>query len=704
MRKEWMKIVASALAVMLLAGCSQTQTPAQEPAESAPEQSTAADEMPEPSTEEGLLIAIDPGYSDRDLEMGYDADDVAASIVLSDDGTVISGNGAEVKDDVITISAEGVYVFEGTLSNGSIHVDAQKEDKVQIVLAGASIICENGPAIRIERADKVFLTALEGTENALTDGSSYEQEDGNACVYSDADLTVNGLGTLNVTGNYRHGIHSKDDLVVNVGTLVVTAVEDGLRGKDGVGIAEGEISITAGGDGIHSSGDTDREDRGWISLDGGNIAITAGEDGIQAATMLQVRGSAIDLNTGGGAANAQPHVQDEFGFGGGGFGGMMGGGKFDGTMPEPSEGMEMPKDGTMPEPPEGMEMPEDGTMPQPPEGMEMPEDGTMPELPEGMKMPMEGMEPTNAAGNASDSAEASASAKGLKSDGNLLVLSGSITADCADDALHASGDIRIAGGEFTIKTGDDGMHADGNLRIEAGTICIAEGYEGLEAHDMDVLGGSITICVSDDGINVTDTTGAQSNTFAAMEGVVLRIAGGELNITVASGDGLDSNGDVQMSGGSVFISGAVSGPDTALDYNGTAEITGGTIIGMGTAQLAMNFAGESKQCSELLTMDISEGAQLALADANGTELLSWVSEKSAQNLLISTPELVEGETYTILLNGQEAASFTAAISTQAGGMMGGFGGGRDNRKDGQDRGRRDRPDASQQPAETSDPA
>lgn len=343
-------------------------------------------------------------------------------------------------------------------------------------------------------------------------------------------------------------------------------------------------------------------------------------------------------------------------------------------------------------------------MPEPPEGMEMPADGTMPELPEGMKMPMEGMEPTNAAGNASDSAEASASAKGLKSDGNLLVLSGSITADCADDALHASGDIRIAGGEFTIKTGDDGMHADGNLRIEAGTICIAEGYEGLEAHDMDVLGGSITICVSDDGINVTDTTGAQSNTFAAMEGVVLRIAGGELNITVASGDGLDSNGDVQMSGGSVFISGAVSGPDTALDYNGTAEITGGTIIGMGTAQMAMNFAGESKQCSELLTMDISEGAQLALVDANGTELLSWVNEKSAQNLLISTPELVEGETYTILLNGQEAASFTAAISTQAGGMMGGFGGGRDNRKDGQGHGKRDWPNTSQQPAETSDPA
>lgn len=95
---------------------------------------------------------------------------------------------------------------------------ARGYDKAQIVLDGVTIHNEGGPAIQVDQADKVFLTLADGSTNVLSDGASYALAEGEdepyAALYSKDDLTINGSGALEVTGNYRHAIASKDDTVI----------------------------------------------------------------------------------------------------------------------------------------------------------------------------------------------------------------------------------------------------------------------------------------------------------------------------------------------------------------------------------------------------------------------------------------------------------------------------------------------------------
>ena len=632
--------------VLLLTGCSaQPAETAQHP--SAPAQ-TGAQSSPAPSqesTDASLALRssaepIDPGYSDRDREGSYDADDVVARIVLGGSGAAVEGEGAAFADGVITISAEGVYVLTGEL-DGSIAVDAGENDKVQIVLQDALIRGTDGPAIRVDSADKVFVTVPAGSTAVLSDGAEYALAEGedepNACIYSKVDLTLNGAGTLTVQGNYRHAVNSKDDLIVICGALNVTAAEDGLRGKDGVGIDAGEVTISCGGDGIHSSGDADKPEKGWVSLDGGTLTVTAGSDGVQAATGLQLRGGAVNLITGGGA-DAAPTKTEGFG--------KSSGRNWFGAMPD------VPADGEKPI------MPEGGMPPEPPAGGMTPEDGAMPD---------------GEVQQEQDSAESSSSAKGLKSDGGLIVTGGTLRADCADDALHAAGDVRILGGEVTLSTGDDGIHADGAVFIEAGVVNVSRSYEGIEGLTVAISGGNVDVVSSDDGLNAASGTAMG---MEAEQGVSITISGGNLHIDT-EGDGIDSNGELTVSGGAIVVDGPTNSGNGALDCGSIAVITGGSVVAMGAMQMAVNFGSGSTQCSALVTFDrtVSAGSQLALLAADGTELLTWTAGKAAAGAVISCPALAEGEEYTVTADGQTVAAFTAALPTGGSGM-GGFGGGR----------------------------
>lgn len=234
------------------------------------------------------IPGMDFAYSDRDKDASYDVAS-ATNIALSGQGATVSGEGAAVEGATVTISAAGTYAVTGELTAGSLVVNAGDQDKVQIVLSGASIRNEVGPALNIQQADKVFVTLADGTQNTLADGASYELVEGedepNAALYSKADLTINGTGALSVEGNYRHGVNSKDDLVVTGGAITVVAKEDGLRGKDCVKVADGSFAITAGGDGVKSSNDEDPT-RGFVSIDGGTFTVTGCEEGIEAQEVI----------------------------------------------------------------------------------------------------------------------------------------------------------------------------------------------------------------------------------------------------------------------------------------------------------------------------------------------------------------------------------------------------------------------------------
>ena len=177
----------------------------------------------------------------------------------------------------------------------------------------------------------------------------------------------------------------------------------------------------------------------------------------------------------------------------------------------------------------------------------------------------------------------SASCKGFKAGGALTVTGGTLTVDGADDALHANTDVTISGGTLTLATGDDGVHADNDLVIgtrgasstSTPRINITASYEGLEGTTVNVYSGDIDVAASDDGVNAANSTlGERSDKYA------ISIAGGDLYIDAGS-DGLDSNNDINITGGKVEVYGADAMMDAAIDYDGTFTLSGGTLFGAG---------------------------------------------------------------------------------------------------------------------------
>ncbi|MBQ9298949.1 MAG: carbohydrate-binding domain-containing protein [Clostridia bacterium] len=276
------------------------------------------------------------------------------------------------------------------------------------------------------------------------------------------------------------------------------------------------------------------------------------------------------------------------------------------------------------------------------------------------------------------------SAKAIKASGRMIILDGAITVDAADDAFHTDGDLTVNGGTLTARSGDDGMHADNTLTINAGSVTISQSYEGIEATAIVINGGDISVTSSDDGLNSSggsDQSGFWRNDMFASDGSSITINGGNIYVN-AQGDGIDSNGDLYVNGGYIVVSGPTSSGNGALDYNGNAVITGGTVIAAGATGMAENFGSASTQASILVNLSGSADT-ITVSDANGSELFSGTVEKAYQCVVISSPDLAVGQTYTVANStGSTQITPSSIISGSGSGMGnfgGGFGGGRNGR-------------------------
>lgn len=250
-------------------------------------------------------VPVTISYDSEDLETAVDST-AATSISLAGDTISVAGDGAVVNGSSVTITAAGTYTLSGTLNNGQIFVETDDEDPVVLILNGINITNTTSAPIYVSNADKVVITLAEGTENVVTDGDSYlfagaaatdaASAEPNATIFSKADLTINGSGSLTVNANYNNGIVSKDDLKIVSGAITVTAVNDGIKGRDSIAVKDGTITINAGGDGLQANNDEDAE-QGYIVIEGGTITINAELDGIQAETSLQISGGEINITT-----------------------------------------------------------------------------------------------------------------------------------------------------------------------------------------------------------------------------------------------------------------------------------------------------------------------------------------------------------------------------------------------------------------------
>ena len=206
----------------------------------------------------------------------------------------------------VTITAAGTYRFTGTLNDGQILVNTQDTETVRLILNGVDIQNSTTAPIYIAAADEVVIVLADNIANQVSDGSRYvyatsDTTEPNAAIFSLADLTIFGDGSLTVTGNYNDGISSKDGLVIQSGTLNVTAVDDGVRGKDYIVVEGGDLTIQAQGDGLVSDNEEDAT-RGYISIEGGVFDITSGGDAIQAMTDVLITAGDFTLTSGGGSS------------------------------------------------------------------------------------------------------------------------------------------------------------------------------------------------------------------------------------------------------------------------------------------------------------------------------------------------------------------------------------------------------------------
>lgn len=472
---------------------------------------TAAESSAAESAESTTETSSGDMFTERDMEIGYD-EEASAHITLSGDSASSDTDAVQISGSTVTVTEEGTYILSGTLDDGMIVVNAADTDKVQLVLDNVQITSSTSAAIYVLQADKVFLTTAAGSENTLANGGEYVAIDDNnidSVIFSKADLTLNGAGTLTISAAAGHGVVSKDDLVLTSGTYSITAASHGISGKDSVRIAGGSYTITSGKDGIHAE-NTDDSSLGFLYIAGGTFTIAADGDGLSAGAYLQIQDGTFTITTGEGSASVT----------------------MTSSSSTPGQKGALPVKVITTEATE-----EDSSVSQ--KGIKS--DSTI----------------TIAGGSfVTDTADDS-----IHAGGDILITGGEFDLESGDDAIHSDTAVTIQGGTFVISYCYEGIEGT-SLTIDDGTFTITSVDDGLNAAggaDSSGFGGgqpqqesfsadsegSITInggsfVIVSDG-DCIDSNGA------------LTINGGTLDLT-CSGSGntaLDCDGAYTNNGGSV---------------------------------------------------------------------------------------------------------------------------------------------------------
>ena len=525
-RKTAFTAAALALAAggAVLAGCSSGNNVNQNSGNSGSSTSVV-------TQSEESATGYDFSYSKRDLDPSYDESSVTR-IQLNGSTATVEGSGADVNGDKITITDEGVYVLSGAFL-GTVDVSAPDTAKVQIVLSGAHIEGQIN-AISANTADKVFITLEEGSENLLSNSTAAEDgSDNDAVIWSNCDLTLQGNGSLTVR-SINDGIKTQDDLAITGGNYSVDAADDGIVGHDSVKMTRASVNVVAAdGDGIKSS-QSDKEYKGFVSIDDGNVNITSrSDDGISAATHVRVAGGEIAI---------------------------------------------ISKD------------------------------------------------------------------KGIVSDNT----------------------VEIQDGKVSIDAGGDGVHAEFGYTHDGGNMTVSNSNEGIEGQVIEINAGNVYIVSNDDGINASKGDTAEevgtplSNSKQndpmgnVSEECKLVVNGGNVYVD-AAGDGLDSNGTIELNGGTVAVNGPANDGNGALDSGIGIYASGSSVIAIGSAGMFEGFSSDSSSVFIEANVSVKSGDIVTVAD--GDKVLASVrATKSAAIVTASSPNMVEGKEYQIIINGNVAVS------------------------------------------------
>ena len=553
---------------------------------------------------------IDTEFTDREKSGSYKALE-AVKITLNKTTATVSGSGAKADGSTITITEEGVYVVSGTLEDGQIIVDASDSDKVQIVLDGVHINCETNAAIYVREADKVFITLAENSSNTLGGGNEYTQIDDNTVdgvIFSKSDLVCNGAGSLTIEADYKHGIVSKDDLVITGGTYKIAAADNGITAKDQIKILDGSFDIDAANSAVKAK-NTDDTELGNIYIAGGIFTIEAEQDGFHATGSIVVDDGTITVNSGDDGFHADLDTVIHSGT----------------ILVEKSyEGLE------------GKRVVVNGG------------DITINASDDGINAANSGDDGANAinpGANAAGSGDDDSNAASSNNDSSAAVNSGD------DSSISGAAD----GKEPPQMPPDTENGSDMQPSQDFDPENAPSGGNAPQNFDPGNAPSD-----GDAPQKMQGGPGGEGNSE-----LYIKITGGTLTVS-ADGDGLDSNGSLLVTGGTTIVYGPTSDGDSALDYDGSAIVTGGTLAAIGSAGMTESFDEASTQpvITYYWTETQSADTTITLTDSDGSALFTVTPEKAYASIVLTCPEMKLDATYTLTAGtDNEEITLTDIITT-----------------------------------------
>ena len=604
---------------------------------------------------------------------------------LAGAGVEVAVTGADVIVTSTTALTDVEYVLAGTTTDGMFKIYSTSD--FTLTLNGVTITNLNGPAINIQADVTIGVDLVDGTTSTLTDGVTYAAapngEDQKAAFFSEGQLIFAGSGSLIVHGQgaSQHGLGSDDYVLVHSGTIdVQSAVKDGIHTNEGFFQQGGAIAVTATSDGVDAGDgpveitagsltvlipDDDRDAvkcAGTLAISGGVIDLTVEGDqskGLNAADVL-LTGGTVTIHTSGGvvleasgsgydpsyctAIKADNQVLLDgsqvtivaSGIAGRGI-------SSNGDIVIQSGDLSVTSSGNG-----GTYTNETGVL-DAYHGPCLNADGDLVLTGGAVTLSHSGSAGKGIAGDANLAIGTPASGPTLQvtTTGPRISIGGGEYAEAK--AVSVDSLITIDNEQLTIWAADDAIKSKYWIEVNDGLIDITRSLEGIEAPNIFINGGEIHLTSTDDGINATYGVDGEFN-----DGSNLTINGGWVHLNALTGDGIDSNGNLTIAGGTVLVHGPSAQPEVGLDVNGTFLMNGSfTVVSQINTNMNEVPSNASAQRSVMLrrTQTLPAGTLFHIEDTAGNSLVTFAPARTYSCILLSTANLIAGTTYRVYTGG-----------------------------------------------------
>ena len=537
----------------------------------------------------GIRVIVDEDAEEHGGDVWFTANDRDGAWDTAG-ATLITLNGNSA-----AVSGGGAYVYDG---------DVVISSAGKYVLSGT--LSDGSVIVDTNNSAKVWIL-LDGVDITCSDGPCVDVEQADKVFLTLAEGTGNSMTTAGFSSAAREAgkdgtLFARDDLTVNgAGSLTVSAPEaHGIVGNDELVIAGGNVTVTAAQDALHAND--------GLNIAGASLLLSAGDDGVAVTGEL----STLYLESGTVTVTAED----------------------------------------------------------------------------------KGVNAGNAILTAGGSLEVAAGGDGISAAGEIRIESGEIAIHAGDDGIHSDTAVAISGGTVQIPECYEGIEAV-TIDVSGGEIIIYPADDGLNANGgsggFGNFGGGMPGFGMDmnppentweDGSagrpdlpempeppqgmefgtrpdsSATGTAGSGTGSGSSSEGTWIHVSGGSITIvndSARDADGFDSNGDIIISGGDIRISLVNSGSNSALDYGsesgGVMEISGGTVVACGSYSMAEGFDSTSTQCAVLYNVKrgVAAGKVVSLEDSEGNVIISYEVPCSFSSVILSSPEMKQGETYTVVI-------------------------------------------------------